>query len=113
MCKSFDEEETLLNFNTVKKSDEIARMDLRYMYIKLIQKPEGVRLEGYINIDSRMRDIKEVFTEILIKQFLLKMFNNLEKAKTNTKIHKNVINTQSKEFYDYYSNAIKNIKIPE
>jgi hypothetical protein len=105
-CKSFDEEETLLNFKTVKKSDEVSRMDLRYMYIRLIHKSDGLNLEGYINIDSRLRDINESFTEMLIKQFIIKMFNNLERARINPKIVKNIVNTHSKEFYDYYSDVI-------
>jgi hypothetical protein len=106
ICKSFDEEETLLNFNIVKKSDEICRMDLRYLYIKLIHKPDGIKIEGYINIDSRLRDIKESFTEMLTKQFIIKMFSNLEKARINPKIQKNLIHTHSKDFYDYYTETI-------
>jgi hypothetical protein len=111
-CKSFDVEDPLLNYKVISKTDDVCRIDLKFAYIRLVVHPEikKVLVEGFIDLDPRLKELDEVFVEILIKQFILKFFDGIDKAKSNTKITKNLVNDYSKDFYEFYKTEINKVR---
>jgi hypothetical protein len=113
--KSFDEEDPLLNYKIIKKSNDICRIDLRFGYIRLVVHPEikKVLVEGFIDLDPRLKELDEIFVEILLKQFIIKFFSGLDKAKLDNKIEKNYVNDYSRDYYEFYKNELGKIKKSE
>jgi hypothetical protein len=114
-CKSFDEEDPLLNYKVIPKSDDICRIDLKFAYIRLVVHPEirKVLIEGFVDIDPRLKELDETFVEILLKQFILKFFQGFDKAMQNKKIQKNLVNDYSRDFYEFYKNEVNKVRRPD
>ncbi len=106
LCKSYDNEETLINHKLIKRNSNICRMHLNFFSLKLFFLKDKIRFEGLVNLNTKLKEINQSFLEIFIKHYINLFFSNLEKAKLNKKIKMNLINILSKEFYDYYTYKI-------
>ena len=84
-------------------------MDLKFFSLKLYFLTDNIRIEGIVNLDTKLKHINESFLEIFLKHYTNLLFSNIDKAIVNKKIKKNLININSKEFYDYYTDKITNI----
>ena len=106
-CQSVDENNPIFKGKNIKKSQDVIRIDLRLAYLRFVYNSDNktILTEGYINIDAKLKELHETFMELIVKQFIFKFFESLEKTKLENKIPKSN-NVHSKEFYEYYMDEI-------
>ncbi len=107
-CKSYDDNNELLNYNAVKQDEDVFRMNMKLGYIRLTYYSDMRKtvVEGYLDVDAKLKELDETFMELIIKQFIEKMFISLDKERNLKKISRHTHHSFAKEFYDFYDTEI-------
>ncbi len=114
LSKSADEENSLKFRNPIKKDLNFIRADLINSSFEIyIIENKKIKLAGYFNFDPKLKYLNSSLMEMMVKQYLQALFNNIDdllKLKDkdfNKKIKKNTIRSESIDFYNFIYKEFK------